>query len=602
MKRCWNFGLVGLVVANPGIADWSFFYPHIQQALNSVYGERAVMPQGAPDKWFPIMANFKNFRTDGASLGLPWIGLTALGAVASFRRSFRRFWPVTFVFPAVFWVYFVFVAPWVRRQELMLFFPSFAIWAGMGLVSLNQWMATASSRPALRRLAMFFLVLWVLCDVSLSGIRRASTFAWPDPRIQSREWLAVHAPTDRVIGLGSQYVDPAFRVPGLKHVDIGPIERLSMESIRRKGVEYIIRDPLARGRNTVNPVTGRLYPEFQSNWNAFAGEARRLWQWTTLDPPLFSFGCMPVEYWGLIQAAPAMTMNLPVFQPGFVTLAMHSGAWLMPEPLGSIKMVEVSRYPRDIVIGGPAEPGRAVYLLLQTLNHHAVVRVGGLGQTRRVSLPPYSVEVLTLRRPWYVPRLNVYDIVTVGAEPEPYAIQIQCYAETLLDEGAVACSLIQKGYPDKALAFLKQREESRGWMDAKTVWPAFAAATEQGDWALADALHAEAEALLCKLRQAGTVSERALLLNGVNGIYYDDHSRIRMTSMALLMEPPPEVEHPPTNVTVEVDLPPRPARGDYQLHFTIGVSGSNEGSVPVAIHATGGLPWRCGCPPIRGKW
>jgi len=582
--------LIGLVIADPRVLDVHWYWPRIRLFAGAAYAERDGLFGDDPGRWLPIVANWKGWLRSADTLGWPWIGLMLVGLVASFRKSFRCLWPVTLLFPALFFIYFVFVAPWVRGQEFMVFFPSFAIWSAMGVLALVGILKTNAIRPVLRWGVVTVITVWALADVGVAGLRRASQFAWPDPRGLAQEWLRLHAPQDRVIGFGS-YTDPAFHCGQVPLVDVGPVERASMEQIRGEGVQYFIRNPLSFGRATFNPVTGEFRrAKFAANRQAFFRDAQRLWLWTSLEKSVFHFDCMPVEYWGLIHAPPALSLDLPLFQPGYVATSSREGIWPLKIPLGSVKMVEVDRYPRHLIVGGPADAGRPIYVLLQTRDRGATVRVQGMGRSHSVSLPPYTVETLTLRRPWYAPRLDAYDVLTVRAEPEKYIELIPCYAEVLLDEALVACRLIQKGYPDAALAFLKRETPPGGWT-GKTVWPAFVAAVEQGDWALADKLHDRAEALLGEIDSAGTNAAPSLALNGISGIYYDDLSRLRLAPMTAGMKIPEEAgDSQPTNMVARAVLPARPARGDYELSLHAVWRLGETNNLPVSVSVAGGQP------------
>ena len=159
-----------------------------------------------------------------------------------------------------------------------------------------------------------------------------------------------------------------------------------------------------------------------------------------------SFARMPIEYWGLIHRSPALSLSIPFFQPGYVSTSSRQGMWPLAVPLGSVMMVEVDRFPRNLVVGGPAAPDRRIYLLLQTRDRAAAVRVRGLGQVRRVELPPYSAEVVPLCRSQWRPNWSEYDVVTVEAEKQKYVNEIPCYAQALISPEMVSCQLIQNGF------------------------------------------------------------------------------------------------------------------------------------------------------------
>lgn len=581
--------IAGVVIANPGIIDWKWFYPHVQSGLSSVYAERDGL--GTTDKWAAIIANWKPFVSNGTAMGWAWIGLLVTGLFASCRKVYRPLWPVTFVFPAVFFYYFVFVAPWVRGQEFMLFFPSFAIWAGIGVITIFDILSERSCRPIVKYGVGILVVSLVLGNVAIIGLRRASIFAWPDPRCQALEWFKIHTAPDRTIGFGS-YTDPAFRLRDCKTVEVGSVERNPVEEILTNGVDYIIRNPVSHGRGTLDPATGMRFPKYDKYWDSFVKNYQPLWGWATMEKPAFFFACMPVEYWGLIRTNPVVSLDVPLFRPGFIDESINESMWQMSIPLGSMKSMVVSRAPRRMIMGGPVESRRPVYVLLQTLERGAAVWVKGLGQSRLVNLAPYSLEIVVLKRPWYRPRLDAYDIIDIYADPEKHIDQIPCYAEAFVDESMVLARLIHKGYPDKALEFVKSGVVQD--IDGKSLWPAFTAATMEGDWALADKLRDGIVELQQKLRKAETNQLESVAISGVSGVVYDDHSRIRLNPFKFMLFPGEnDGRRRQETIAATQILPVWLGRGDYELSFTVAfrqVSGGNTSEVPVSISAAGGKP------------
>jgi len=576
--------LAGLIAANPGLLDWNWFLPQMQRALNSVYGERAGLMGDVVDKWMPVLVNWKQFRLDIVLLGLPWVGLIVIGLITSFRKPCCILWPVTFVFPVVFLVYFVFLAPWVRSQEFMLFSSSFAVWGGMGIVGLSSLI-----KGKLLRIGLVSLLgLLVSADVAIKGLKSASIFAWPDPRVVAKEWLKIHMPNDCIMGFGP-YTDPAFRQKTGRMVSMENVERLSGPDIRNMNLSYIVRNPAIHGRGTINPLTDVRFPQYDPNWDEFVRGFQRIWLWTTLEQPKFLFGCAPIECWGVRHGFPVISENILFFQPGCMTKSMDGSMWSMGGSLGSVKMVEVTRHARDLVVGGPAAPDRPVYILLQTLERGAVVRVKGLGQSHRIELPPYTVEVVILKRSWYLPRCSAYDVVNVCAEPEKYILGIPCFAEILTDESAVMCRLLQKGYPDKVQAFLASENQKN--ISDRMLWPAFTAATEEGNWALAGGLYQRAERLLGRLREASTNSSERMEFCGINGVSYDDYGRVRMEAVAINLVPDKPGSPERTHIVRDVILPVRVARGNYLLSFSVQMAVAealNTGNVSVAVSVEGG--------------
>jgi len=573
--------LAGVVFFNRGMFDWKWFFPRVKAALTSVYGERESL--GISDRWLAIRVNLRELAKGSAWLGGPCIAAVSFGAALGLTRHYRDNWLVGTAAPLTMLICSIFLAPWLRGQEVMIFYPFVGVWLAQTLAFLLN-RNTGCPFVVLRRLTAGAAAALVLGSTFVTGMQQASLFAWPDPRVQAQEWLKLHAPPDRVLGFGS-YTEPAYRGLKSRTVDIGHVERSTIAEIRTAGAQYIVRNPLSRGRGTVHPLTGERHPEFEKCWRDFRDAAQLIWSWSPFGRPAFCFAAMPLEYWGLMHTQAVMRLELPLFQPTFRTYSGRAPVWSVLPPMGSVKSVEVDRFPRRMIVAGPGPADRTVYLLLQTWERSAVVKVRGLGRRYQVELGPYCVHVVALRKPRFLPRLSRYDVITVQAKPVKHIGQIPCAAEVFLDQAQLVARLLQKGYADVALAWAKSAVSKTSIPDP-LLWPAFAAATAQGDWTFAAALHSRVRALAQTLECAEAMSPENLIIQGVNGIYYDDHCRLRLRPFVAELynrTNAGEIASDPLNLDVW------PLPGESRLQLTLRWRGTlpSVAAIPVTVLIAG---------------
>ena len=131
-----------------------------------------------------------------------------------------------------------------------------------------------------------------------------------------------------------------------------------------------------------------------------------------------------------------------------------------------------------------------------------------------LALAPYDVAIVPIQRPAYMPRLQEYDVIKVQARPVENIEYIPCHAEVAFSVSEAAMLAFQKGYADRALAFLKAENACR---NPDVAWLAYVCAVETGDWPLAAELEAQAREMLNRLEAARTVKPDDLLINGYSG-------------------------------------------------------------------------------------
>ena len=567
--------LAAVVFTNQGMLNFKWFWPHAMGGLSSVYGERTgLLGQSARDPDAAWIFNAYALIDGLTETGWIWGLLMLAGLAFALAPSYRRFWPVTILFPFLYGWYFVFIAPWNRGQEFMIYFPVMALWIAIGVREL----AARATRLMPCAAAVSITVIVVLAAMAGSGVqacRTASLFGWPDPRIQALEWLHCHAHLDASVGV-EQYTFPVEYLFS-RYVNIEQVEWLTLKQLRETKIDYLCRNVSSSGRGTVDPHTLKMYPRFTANLQDFEAGAHRLCQWGALDNPPYMFVGHRIEWWDARPVSPVAEFTMPLFR---AVCLRNDAAVMAPEvggSLGSAPGIWVDRHPRRLVLSGPASDDREVYVVVQTSERPAEVVLAGSGCRREVALAPYDVAIVPIRRPAYWPRLQEYDVITVQARPVQHIEYIPCYADVAFSVSEAAMLAFQKGYADRALAFLKAKNACR---HHDVAWLAYACAVETDDWRLAAELEAPAREMLSRLEAARAVKPDALLINGYSGVALQDHRRIRLPflrydrdSLGLTFDMVrlklEKKEDPSGGFQVEWPLQVSLARGRYRVRFTI---------------------------------
>ena len=92
--------LAAVVFTNQGMLNFKWFWPHAMGGLSSVYGERAgLLGQLARDPYAAWIFNAYALIDGLTETGWIWGLLMLAGLVFALAPSYRRFWPVTILFP-----------------------------------------------------------------------------------------------------------------------------------------------------------------------------------------------------------------------------------------------------------------------------------------------------------------------------------------------------------------------------------------------------------------------------------------------------------------------------------------------------------------------
>lgn len=510
----------GFALANPGLQRFGWWMAGLRAGAASVYAEtRGIMGSAYGDPVASFLKNARLMRHEFVVMGIGWLLLAAPALWLAVRRPVRKHALALLVFPAVFAFYCLRVAPWIRPQEVMTFQPVMAAAVAITLAGAAQWAWCRSGW--LWRVAPPALAAVALLPTVANGLQRGSLFNWTESRLAAQQWLATCAPYERVLGI-EKYTSPLGNSMAESR-NVYKMEKAGMEGVRAKGCDYVIRNRRATGRGVMDPRTGLPFVEYVPGYEEFLRHSQLLRTWSPLDgvDACGMFCGSVIQLVGTRGAVPALELGLPVTQP--LLLAGNGRMTFSPvgQELGPSPGVLVDRVPREIAVGGPLTPDQPVYLILNTREREACVRIRGPGRDREVSLLPFDVCVIPLDPPRKWLRTDQYQRLVLQARAVKDITYIPCYARLVAGQRQRAAVCLQLGRPDLVAA------PTPAVPDTEAAG-AFRAAVDGGDWALADRLRPSAEACMGRVNDylAGRVSSAAMA--GVDVFYHDEFARSRL--------------------------------------------------------------------------
>lgn len=510
----------GWVYTNRHVLEGKEYWSNLQKACQSTYAERrGLLGESAGDPYATLRSNWNTLTENLEDINAVWLAFILLGAVLSFLPRYRRFGLVTWFPIGLYLFYFLKVAPWVRGQEFLVFFPFAAVCIAIGVKESLEW-AEGKKHRVLMSAGVVVLLMAACAQSGLLSLRCSSLFSMPEARVEALRWLYEHAPLQKRAGI-EDYTVPACRLFD-SAVSIGQIEWLTPEKRAQSRMDYLLRNVSSTGRGTVDPRTHELYPDYAANWAGFQKEARQLCAWGPHEAR-FDFVGHQMEWWETKPVAPVLTLSSPLFRPVLVEKLPCVTVPFNESGVGSGAGLFVDTECRHLVVGRKDDIRHTLYVVLQTEERAADVIMNGMGDRHKVHLEPYDVAVVPVTRPWFIPRVSEYDVITIKAKPESHVRYFPCYAQVATDAREVAMMLFQKGYPDLALQWLAEAPVPNGGE-----WLRYACAVEQKEWGLADSLESVARRQLGELEAARALSPDRLVLNGCTGRGYQDHSRIRL--------------------------------------------------------------------------
>ncbi len=579
---------LGFILANPmTVMDWDGFRAGLTWEHRRVYAEMALnLGVMNNDPHFRFLAHLWAMSRGLATLGWGWIILAIIGIPCALLKDYRRFWPVLLLFPALYSMYWIFTAPWVRTQEFMNYLPVLAALAMLPLVIL--WRA----RRPLFRLTVLIMACTALTLNAWNGLQVAALFGWTDTRLMARQWLERHLPASATLAVES-YAEPACPDTRQPQVLIDKIEKDEISRLQAHGADYVLRAANVTGRGLVHPITDRRYPSVQRKFDEFIANSQHLRAWCPLTRHnLATFISPTIELWGLAEFIPKHILALELPQPLLVSDVYENvygndiqrpTFFDVGHKLGSATGLLIDRRTRTFAIGGPGSIPQPMYLILNTDARGATVHIRGYGRKWKVDLAPYALAILPLKRSWRHISGMPFERITIAAAPREDMMYIPCYARVAFSAAEVARISSELGHVE---AFWSSCTDGDLAQMPDPIQK-YMLAVQAGRWDLADRWEPMAIQAGAKLNPLLGANPDDVQINGNNGYYYNAFARVRLQKYGLSMISHDElfkdrllITGLPGLITVallknnvstppvyegELTLPVRTARGRYEL-------------------------------------
>jgi|GEM_PF-5824992 len=386
---------------NPALRHWGWFRAELSRQQAGLQMEfRRSLSRYADDPAAARAIRLLWLAGHVADLS-PWMHLlTVLGIVLTFLvPRFRRFYPLLVILPAVALAIALLTAPFLRKQEFLLFLPTVIGWAvlPLGLPS-GKW----GGRP--RAVAIGVLTLGASCHSALQGFRISDFFSWPDTREQARRWIAVHGPTDRTVAV-ERSADHTLDTCFARRAVIYKVEDIAdgLAEVRTFRPDFVIRDAFAVGRGFSDVFTGALLPRHRGAWAAFQRDYALLYRWTPLAHPRLNPGHHghAVELYGL---APPSTGGNDTYglalDPVPLLLSEQGRELYSPfsPPLGSRWAVPIRTHPREFAWGGPFPLSTSLWFGVIGGESESTLYIATGIRSVKVRIPARSVQCLAIPR------------------------------------------------------------------------------------------------------------------------------------------------------------------------------------------------------------
>jgi len=573
----------GFIFANPAVLlDFKWFWAGMAAEKQRVFSETMLNlgPLGA-QSGVKYLHHLWCFCGNAVTLGLPWLALIAVGLPCVAIGRTRRYWSVLILFPTMFAFYLVFMAPWVRSQEFLLFLPSFAALAVLPLIAL--WRSKYFTG---RVLALIFTLVALVVSGG-TGLRVASLFGWKDTRIQAMEWMQINLPIENRIAAEfyAAAACPATLNPPLV---IRKIERDGVKPLIDSGVDYVLRAASISGRGFRHPLTGELYPVSADNLKQFMAGSTFLCSWAPLPPQGSATFISPViELYGLRHFAPTISLQAELPQPALIVNTDQNPVgrqtfFPVGHGLGCASALLIDRLPQTIAVSGPDQLSKPVYLVLNTLERPAVINVRGFGSRHKVVLEPYDTAVVPLKRSMWRSCAEPFEKITLKAEPVKDVLYIPCFARVAFTVSEAVRLCLDTAREDKITEYfseeLLERELSP---DLKYIIGA-----KQGLGAMADRNKQPTNSLRDKLEKSLQADSSSVSINGVSGYYYEQFARVRLQQSYELACGPQREEYartPLQNAVKIIDLQLPEEREDGQKLYRAPMNAEYYQTFPLPV-------------------
>lgn len=613
--RPWAWTIAGLAafaagfaVSNIGlVAETEWFFDRLAADSAGTFGESREVVGAAFGR--PMALFMHKLRWLGkylAAWGFVPLLAWAAGMTLWFRTGrARHFTAVALGFPALFAVFLLFKAPWVRMQETFNLLPAFAMAAAALLsAALALMRSGALFRRALGWAGAILLILAGLTMLRASA-RRAELFAWQDSRFAAGEWLKLHMNTDRALGLEAytkaQYL-PGTPVPNTVHLGraedhMGPGGRIGQS-------DYVLRNETFPDRGRFDPFTGRHYMPFEERRMAFLRAFRPLRHWSPCPPEdeaSFAFVNPELTLYGRAPAPiPTLCVATPLPRPIIITAKP-----LLFSPighsLGAAWAAPLTSKGATAAIGGPMDHPGPVYAVIFTENEPANVKITGRGGGALVQVAQWSAVAVELKRGAFRGRWAPFESIHARTVSGSRHEKGRTYLTLAFTPDEALWLTHWLGSRMKALEFMDQSGLNADFVNGGTNGRRGMArlrATDHGFRRSARQAHAEIEAAL-------QASPESIVINGIDGRTFEDFSRINgvLATNAFSLAPGPDgaaymcrtgfpALMPPGNWPVRLELRASPPAG----------APPDGGRAQLSIAGPGGaVAWQ-GPAPASGEW
>jgi|GEM_PF-6463599 len=566
----------GFALANPGIFSLPEWIAGLRQGSSSVYAEtRQIMGPDYGNPWASFLKHARLLVQETRAAGLGWFGLALAGGLFAWRKPYRSAFLGSAAFTLIFLFYYFGVAPWVRPQEVMTFQPAMAAAAAVGATALVR--LAGANGLSLRIIPAVIVVLMALLPTALHGLRRTSLFQWTEPRIAAQEWLQRTAPRDRVLGC-ELYTYPASVDSMREARGVVKIERAGPEGIAAMGCDYVLRNLHAKGRGVNDPRTGLPYLPYLDNYTRFAAQSQLLKVWAPLyDESAFGIFCgSDIRLFGTRPPATGPDLGMALAQPLLISPSGRETATLVGANLGAIAGIEVNRYPREIALGGPWSEDTQAYLVVNTLERGAEIRVSQPGSDIRERMDPYDVRVFPVQPRSRFWRTDEHHRIILSTTPVRHILYVPCYARIVSGPRQLLAVLAALNRLDLASG-LPEFDEGDGQAAA------YVASVHAGRWHTADRLRPSAESRLTAIAEYLEGKRDDLAIGGISAFYHQEFARCRI----LFFEPASRqaLAKMPDNAGygARLPLPLRLPGGSWHVDVDLSAPGDMRPRDPVRI-------------------
>ncbi len=381
--------VLGFVIANPNALHYQEFSDKLAVQSARVFGERNGVnctKESGPGVIPAVHA--VSLMKEAGSLGSLWIITIMAGLILASFGPYRKYYPVLITYPLVYLFYYLFLAPWVRSQEMMNFLTPFSILSAVAVCSLGSAISSLAKKTGVA--AAIVLSVAVIHGAALNGLAMSSIFRWDETRIQANNWLSMCMDTKLTIGT-ENYTRPIDINPSFAIKSIHKTEVSGLKYLRDNKVDIMVRNATDGARGLYDPVTGQLGTEFNDNIVEFMSKTVLLKEWA---PRLFpdieaTFFSPVIRLYGLNNQEGLNDVRIALTPPCLISetdrhIICPTGSDLGPALTFRVDM----NHPREFAIGGTRTP--PCYLLISTFERGTMAKVKHPSGSAEINCIPFN--------------------------------------------------------------------------------------------------------------------------------------------------------------------------------------------------------------------